>query len=443
MAQEAMQSLELYVIYPWSQRLRNSAFKVDLERDASSSALSASKANEVAQRLGNLLLDKMSDKQIIMHALEDLKKNEKSEDAKIAAAETGAMFISTRESLAEALQRELKVLDKEIEIMEKPIYAVTESALISKRESNMAAIVVSEYRSIQEDMSQPEEAKEKQAMEWRMKQLEHLEALVIEDSETRKEFERIMLGMDAWRRGQKANKEAADAREAEEELQDTVDTGLDFIKSLPHKVVPIFRIVRISRQATRLIRRLTRKKQQLEKEKPELEIVKKAAEVEQRLSDAVTAAKIAVPENLAEWAAATSNPRVILGRLQKLQEVGEEPTMSVEELLEKLEGIKVPTQDPGSSHLKKPLKRIMKKLKSKEHPIGTSTTSRAPVHAELSNMDEEMQMANGTMDWKLLDVLEDKWPGMDEPESDTLLALVYEEADRRFEQSLVDVPEDS
>ncbi|PHH60977.1 hypothetical protein CDD81_992 [Ophiocordyceps australis] len=457
MAQEAVESVKSYVLEPWEARSRLAAMDVNLERDCSNALDAATKVTKVAKRLGNTVLDKSSRLDMIDRALQEGKGKPESEDIKVAVADSGTIYMSSKETMEEALRRERSILSLELDTMQDAVYTLLQGALVVRRESNTGQVVAAQSQSAEESIKS-QQVLDEEAREWRTQQLQALEALVEQDAQTHKELERIRLGMDTLRRNHQANQDQ-DLSKLEREVQFQTHMGVMLLKLAGH-AVPITRVLTWSRHTTRVISRLVRARQALRaRGKAKDPIAEQAMEVERKLDKIVRETKLAVPDNFRDWAS-TKSPRQIVSRLEAMQKSDIEPNAQLDEVLNELVDTyiglpadsdllpdlpDVPTEEPEAQprpfrkQRQWSIKRMMKQMSLFYTPLRTLESPGSPVSAQWMGFEDQMREGGGSSDydfWLLLEGNEMMQQQDDYVQPETLRDAVLEEAEMRFGQAV-------
>ncbi|PHH61493.1 hypothetical protein CDD81_340 [Ophiocordyceps australis] len=456
-AHEAKQSVKNYIINPWVERSIMAARDVKITRDTNKALISATLAIDVARRIGNELLDKATKKDTIQEVMKEAETQPESQQVAIAIAETEVIYMKTKEQPAAALKREDNVLGIEIGLIEVPAYALVEGAVMAKREANLAATLNQEIADIEETPSTSQGQAEAEFVELRKQHLQELETIITEDVEARKNKQEHNLALDNARRGQAALAEQEARREAEQDRANNIGTML--LQAVPTAATPIMRAMAFARQVDRWVkkyRRHVREQPEAGASRSSSAIMQRAQRLEKQLGEALSQIKVAIPENMSEWAV-SSSPKQVISRLKAMKKVGVEPTSYLNDLLEELQGINVPLEEPGeeleagmkrAKSLKKPIKLILDKLDALEPPIFSPSqiSPGRPLSAKLNaprdydeimkEMEAIMTAPNGTHNphfWILMDEAE-RAAGWDLEANTTFTMLdeVFEEVFRTF-----------
>ncbi|PHH66662.1 hypothetical protein CDD81_6499 [Ophiocordyceps australis] len=378
-AEEANQAINHYIITLWQRKQGQAAEKINVEREAAQVNEVARHVQGLAGKIGAQLQEKAESLKLINSVLKGPENHAHVQDLEIAIETVGAIWMKHKEDAATALTRERDTLKDEVEIMKPPVYAFLEGAVIVKRESNMAHVVASEFEA--------NGGAEQQMLDWRQKNMRALEDMMKQEILKEKEAERKRLSAEAKRRAQRVQEQEVSKGE-HWQVELAVDIGVAVLTAIPSVATPIIEVLYWARQALRVMRFL----QRFGKAAPQ-NVATKAQHVSSQIHDALHSFKMAAPPNTHAWAAKKSAVQIIK-RLERMQSIKEEPTQSLGEVLEELESITPPTDDPEfeleDDVFEKPINKLMQKLESIEVPIEAPSAARAVLASStaLRSIDE-------------------------------------------------------
>ncbi|PHH61150.1 hypothetical protein CDD81_718 [Ophiocordyceps australis] len=339
---EAKQSLQQYVFNAWVERATAVAKDANIARDAKSALISATKALNVAKRLGNELLDKVFKRDIIQEILEEVMANPQSQEVAIAIEETHIAYMPSHERAIDAFKREMELLDAEIKSLEKPVYSLVEGAILAKRESNTAAIVNQRAADIAR-RNWGAEDKVNLLSEWRKQRVRDLEQLIQEDVEARGGLQRQNIAL------QNSRKDIAELatqhRRRLKRARFSNRVATIILSAVPVATAPIGQALVAARQVERLITAV-REVLRASFAAGVSPLVQSVEHLTSQLHSTTLSAKVAAPQKISPWIRRRS-PRKVIARLKAMEKVGVKPSVPLADLMRELEDVEIPSGEPG------------------------------------------------------------------------------------------------
>ncbi|PHH58759.1 hypothetical protein CDD81_4665 [Ophiocordyceps australis] len=365
MGYQAKQYVINYIVVQWQEArdvTENAAKEVSILR-----AL-ASQLMKPTTEIGGYLDEKMGNVDIIKNIFDD--KGESPEmleyDAPVGVSITGTLWLDKKETAQEALQHELESLMAEINAMKEPTKTLVTMAALSAQEAQLAQAVMLNVDDAQRHI-----------MVWRKEAIRQivdtLDKQVQDERKAKQELER------------EQKIEAEDQRLTSErgpdwKLELAIEIGFAVLAIVPEISTPIGQAILWARQAIRVVRFL-RNALREQVQVPQ-ELSAQINQVQTRLTDSLKDWKLAAPAATRDWAK-SKTPNQIFHGLSELGAAGTKPSKSLKELIDDLEAIEIPQEDPNDEEADKSLERLLKRLNRIEVPIDLPESVKIPELAHL------------------------------------------------------------
>ncbi|PHH81604.1 hypothetical protein CDD82_354 [Ophiocordyceps australis] len=391
---QAKQYATNYVRFQW-QRAQGS--KAQAEEEATMLEHVVRQLIKPASDLGTYLEEKMKNAKTIKNIFDFAKKGASSDmieyDAPVGVSTTGTMWLNNKETAHQALQHELDTLSAEIQAMKGPTVALITITALGMQETQIAQAVLANV----------DEA-EKNIMEWRKEAIR--EVIDAMDKEAQDEIE-AKQDMERRQRIEAEDRRLVAERGRDWKIELAIDIGLALLAAGPNLPASIAEGILWARQALRIIRYLRNAISEEAREAEGLpahaseqglpahtseeglpgtaekgDLTSQAQQVRTRLTRSLKEWKIAAPTNTQQWAQSKAPNQVFEG-LVGLRDAGVKPTKSIEELIEDLDALEVPSDEPGDPELDEPLEDLRQDLKSPRVPIRLPKKAKLPELAHL------------------------------------------------------------
>ncbi|PHH58758.1 hypothetical protein CDD81_4664 [Ophiocordyceps australis] len=363
-----------------------------------------------AIKLGEDLQDKANNLNVIKNLIAHPKLTELSYDAETALTLTRSIWLQGVEDPQAALQFERRALEEEIRLTQGPIHAYVTTSLIIQKEAELTAAIL--------DYSISTEDAELQRLKWRQKSISQLIDSLRKDVQEEKS-QKAKINMSN-------KKETLESAAAAENLKDSqelsISLGMDIanavLAAIPSPITPIADVLIWARQAIRIrrfLRSLVRSGSVPE------HLVTQTHAVTGSLQRAMGTWRTKVPDLMGVWAS-DKTPQQILDGLSQIQEddlleaeneslrtsqepaqqeppqqapinVEEEPLTrepkevvsekSIDELMQELENIHIPEEEPGDNLMEKPLSKMLKRLVRHDIPVTAPGRSASKVKVKV------------------------------------------------------------
>ncbi|PHH64363.1 putative enterotoxin [Ophiocordyceps australis] len=326
-AREARKTLDDFIdtSVATSSKAENGA---EANKEASELAHVSQEFGTFALQSANEMQGKTKAKDLINQALEAAKKDSQSPELDNAANEIGLIRLKSRETIQDALNKELEVLGFEIEIMEPNVSPLNVGTMIMEEEAFMAK-TVDETLSNEDRQSQKQKLRDLQEIETEIKQ-EARRQQVLEETRTKMR--------DSWN-----SQEAVREQEAAKEIADGGHTMISNIGSALSSFLPIIPAVRMAKSALRGIKKAAGSRVPPASARPAR--LNKSKEFSQQLKETLHVAPepIAGPSNPSP---AVKSPKQVTRVLDRVKQSFRKQKTNYE-LLQDLEEIIVPSGEPG------------------------------------------------------------------------------------------------
>ncbi|PHH74557.1 hypothetical protein CDD82_4889 [Ophiocordyceps australis] len=380
--------VQSYVVNGVRNRQDATYDQLDIEKESEGLMNTALEMQGIAAELGSQLHEKAN----CIHTIKDLLSHQDLDtfamDAAIGVESTGTLWLKEKESAKEALEYELQTLRDEINTLQEPVQALLTTAVLMKREANLALAVTAQY--------QHEGGLTPEFSEWRKTGLLQLLNTLEKDAMEEKAAETAEKAAETKGRAAKAEEKAAEttgraaqaeakvatpeAKAAKPEIKVAgkqggsdkgwllalgLEIGGAVLAAVPTGVVQLAEVFLWARQAIRAIRFLRSAIMDLDITGT---IVRRVEEITSKLSGSLRSWRVPTPAPLTEWATQKDAGQILEG-LEILREAQAQPERSMDDLMSQLEQIHVPTEDPADQELEQPVSKLIKKLSHREVPL--------------------------------------------------------------------------
>ncbi|KAF4582806.1 putative enterotoxin [Ophiocordyceps camponoti-floridani] len=407
MAQEALQSIEHYVISRWKERRQASFDKPDVVQETWNTADAVMHATVIADRLGGQYLEKLSRFQSIEKSIHKSTRETIHRNVEEAISLSGAIFMKTKEKPFDAIKRELELLGSELLVLERPVQSLVASVLLLEKDcSESKEITIKLMRTI-EDLKQPESSKSSVEFQARKtRELQELSSFADHLTQTQEQLRKVERNLDNIIKKKMFTTDA----DTDDIISDVIGriSGTAALLAVKQAVAdtPVVRGLVLTQHMNRIVNSLgeltdskkrvslpdvdsasnldmtaeesavsevtttttgTKTKTTTTTTKGQADMKSKINKVADQIKNVAQTVKAKVPKDMPDLVASKSPARIIQG-LEAAEKTGSGVSKPLLDVLAALETIKVPTGLPSQvAKRRKSVKVILKDIEMKMH----------------------------------------------------------------------------